>query len=66
MYMIDFYEFQYFEGHMTDLDLLIVGGFYGDGGGLQKKITSFLLAVYSETEGNFICKMRTHTVQNML
>lgn len=35
---------------MTDLDLLIVGGFFGDGR-YQKKISSFLLAVL---DGNYV------------
>lgn len=48
-----FVNLQFFEGHMTDLDLLVVGGFYGDGK-YQKKISSFLLAIYDEAEGNTI------------
>lgn len=38
---------------MTDLDLLIVGGFYGDGRN-HKKLSSFLLAIYDESEGNSV------------
>lgn len=49
-YAGDGFVLQYFEGHMTDLDLLIVGGFYGDGRH-QKKVSSFLLAVLDDRTG---------------
>lgn len=39
--------FQYFEGTMTDLDVLILGGFYGEGR-MQSKISSFLVGILAD------------------
>lgn len=43
-------KLEFFEGHMTDLDLLILGGFYGDGRH-HKNISSFLLGILDNSEG---------------
>ncbi|XP_044728298.1 DNA ligase 4 [Chrysoperla carnea] len=43
----------YFEGLITDLDLLIIGGYYGDGR-QSGQIATFLLAVFDETQNNYV------------
>lgn len=50
--------FQYFDGVMNELDVLIIGGYYGEGR-RRGLISSFLLAVAKSPEipGKFVLKV---------